>query len=201
MKSFLLLTTLSLFIVVSCSQAVQPKQHEQLKALTVRLDSIEKKLEANAFDSSNYWRQESASIEIAIKRYYIPTKIDQNFAHKMDRFKRLQSIVDTETELGGESEEAEAEEEKKLNIGVRILLLRKGIQKEHKHLAQLNQDMENGAITSANVKTALASETKNMRHLEEGLREYLHVKNNELPVFIALCKELRTLAVSLQKKA
>lgn len=196
--SYFLAFTCALFLIGSCSSSPQNEQYEQLNAANAQLDSISQKLEANAFDSSNYWRQESASIEIAIKRYYIPTQIDQAFARKMDRFKLLQGLVDTESELGGEPENEE-EEEKEANIGVRIVFLRKAIVAERKQLVNLKLAMDAGELNEQEVTNALSLEAKNLRKLEEGLREYLYVRTKQLPVFIALCNELRIVADSLKQ--
>jgi hypothetical protein len=196
--SYFLAFTCALFLIGSCSSSPQNEQYEQLNAANAQLDSISQKLEANAFDSSNYWRQESSSIEIAIKRYYIPTQIDQAFARKMDRFKLLQGLVDTESELGGEPE-SEEEEEKEANIGVRIVFLRKAIVAERKQLVNLKLAMDAGELNKQEVTNALSLEAKNLRKLEEGLREYLYVRTKQLPVFIALCNELRIVADSLKQ--
>jgi hypothetical protein len=196
--SYFLAFTCALFLIGSCSSSPQNEQYEQLNAANAQLDSISQKLEANAFDSSNYWRQESSNIEIAIKRYYIPTQIDQAFARKMDRFKLLQGLVDTESELGGEPENEE-KEEKEVNIGVRIVFLRKAIVAERKQLVNLKLAMDAGELNEQEVTNALSLEAKNLRKLEEGLREYLYVRIKQLPVFIALCNELRIVADSLKQ--
>ena len=70
---------------------------------------------------------------------------------------------------------------------------------ERKQLVNLKLAMDAGELNEQEVTNALSLEAKNLRKLEEGLREYLYVRTKQLPVFIALCNELRIVADSLKQ--
>lgn len=197
-RSLLFIPLLILILISSCTNREQDKQSKEVTMLIVTRDSLETVYAQNRFDSLNFWRLEASNIELSIKRNYYSTSVDDLLSRKMNRFKSLQEIIDAESELGGE---AEYEEEKKeMTMGLRMMLLNRGFKKEEIALQNLKSDIENNALTSAELTDFILNESKNVAQLNNALTQYLFVKNTELKEYINLCKDLRKFADSIQVK-
>lgn len=178
-KQITLFFCLSL-LAYSCSDVNQKKQLEEVKGLQEKVLEIEKNL-ANAHpDTISSMRLSMMQLELRIKSTYVLDFIDNDFAKKMDDYKRARKSL------------------KPLNK--QYVLLNRTIKEEKNVLKDLNNDIENGFGKRNKYDDFIKTESSKIQQLTTLLNDYVSHKDQVFSTYKLLHPQLLSLANTIEKE-
>jgi len=168
------------FILFSCIDSKKEGFIHNVDKLTEKLDSLEKVILESKIDTIASWQQNASSVELRIKNNLYVTKVDVDFAKKMDDYKRMRRMLNP--------------------INRNYVKTKEAIEEEKLALANLKKDIENGAGKRDKYSEYIEFEKGKIKQIQLLIEDYLNTKNEALEIHNRLHNDLNSFSLSLLKK-